>query len=190
MEKFIKYCREHGGGTIVEFGTLTGTSTKFIADNWNDKIVTIDGWKGLPKSEKELPHTGIWNEGAYTGNKEEVQALLSPYKNVLMIDSWINKLEDPSVYNIGIVVGANIDVDIYESTMDSLLWLSRCDWLNDEVIIRFDDWDHPCDGDSEMRKQVSLHNQLAYSDFLKSSVYQSTLLSVDNYFAHFKLKRK
>jgi hypothetical protein len=190
MENFIKYCKGRGEGDIVEFGTLTGSTSEIMAKNCDNKIFTIDGWKGLPKSEKELPHNGVWNEGAFTGNKNEVENILGNYKNVTMIDSWINQLDTPKSYGIGKIIGANIDVDIYESTIDSLTWLDKCEWVDDEVIVRFDDWDHPCNGDSEMRRQVSLHNKAAYNDFLKSTGYTSESLFVSDYIAIFKLKRK
>lgn len=188
--EFLDNCKKQGNGTILEFGTFSGYSARWLAERWspsNGKIITIDGWKGLPKSEKILPSNGVWKEGAFTGNKEKVAKDLSIFENVKMVDSWINKLEEPSKYGVGVVVGANIDVDIYESTIDSLTWLDKCEWLNNEVIVRFDDWDHP--GTEAFRNEVAQHNKLAWSDFINKSGYQSTKLFEDNYAAVFKLKR-
>lgn len=188
---FVRECKKQGTGDIIEFGTFTGNSTKFLAENWKaglGNIFTVDGWEGLPKSLKELPSNGFWDEGAFTGNKLEVERLLAPYNHVTMIDSWINELNPPETYKIGPIVGANIDVDIYESTIDSLEYLLRCEWVNNEIIIRFDDWDHP--SSEELRKQVAQHNKLAWSDFLqKYPNFESTLLHKDPWVAIFKLKK-
>jgi hypothetical protein len=55
LTDFINYCNNRGEGDIVEFGTFSGNSTKKIASKWNKgKLFTIDGWKGLPKSEKKI----------------------------------------------------------------------------------------------------------------------------------------
>jgi len=189
-KEFLDNCKKHGNGTILEFGTFSGYSAKWIAERWktsNGKLITIDGWKGLPKSEKTLPSNGVWKEGAFTGNKAKVEKDLSIFENVEMIDSWINQLDVPKKYNVGAVIGANIDVDIYESTMDSLLWLDKCDWLNNEVIIRFDDWDHP--GTPQFRNEVAQHNKLAWADFLSKTGYKSTKLNEDAFASVFKLKR-
>jgi hypothetical protein len=192
LERFILFLIENNMlGDIIEFGTFSGNTAKTMALLWSKNkgnIFTIDGWMGLPKSEKELPSNGAWNEGEFTGNKLEVEKLLKPYENVKMIDSWINKLEDPKNYEIGKIVGANIDVDIYESTMDSLKYLLKCEWVNNEIIIRFDDWNHP-DITEDLRRQVFQHNKLAYEDFLKETKLESTLLLESEYVAIFKLKR-
>lgn len=182
--EFINACKAIGHGTIIEFGTCTGHSADFIASHWkknNGEIFTIDGWQGLPKSEKAIPEN--WHEGAFTGNKQIVTEKLAKYNNVTMIDSWINQLKEPSYYSIGKVIAANIDVDIYESTVDSLNWLDKCEWLNDEVIVRFDDWSHP------KAVNVEFHNQLAYSEFIASKKYTSTLIKQDTHVAIFKIKR-
>ncbi len=185
QNEFIKACKAIGKGTIVEFGTCTGYSADFIAQNWsksNGEIFTIDGWLGLPKSDKIIPEN--WNEGAFKGDKEKVAEKLSKYNNITMIDSWINLLKEPVEYNIGKVVAANVDVDIYESTVDSLSWLDKCEWLNDEVIVRFDDWAHPSHNET-----VKYHNKLAYSEFIERTKYSSTTIASDQYCVVFKIKR-
>jgi hypothetical protein len=185
---FLQNCKKHGNGTILEFGTFSGYSARWIAERWlptDGKLITIDGWKGLPKSEKQLPSNGVWVEGAFTGDKDKVAKDLAEFTNVSMIDSWINELDKPETYEVGTVVGANIDVDIYESTIDSLKWLDTCDWFNNEVIVRFDDWDHP--GTKQFRYEVAQHNKLAWSDFLKETGYKSEKLGEDAFAAVFKL---
>lgn len=195
---FINECKNKNKGTILEFGTFTGNSTSYIGDNWlpeNGRIITIDGWKGLPKSDKAV--TDNWKEGTFTGNKQEVEKNLSEYKNITMIDSWINELDSPKSYDVGMVIGANIDVDIYESTVDTLLWLDKCEWLDNEIIIRFDDWScvigHSYEGGvitEEIKKINDLHNKLAYYEFLEKTGYESIEVYEDGYCAVFKLKRK
>ena len=191
--EFINECKVKNKGTLLEFGTCTGDSTEFLAVNWkeeNGKIITIDGWEGLPKSQKVIPDN--WTEGTFKGNKIQVTERLSIFKNVEIVDSWINELKDPIAYNVGYVVGSNIDVDIYESTIDSLMWLDKCDWVDDEVVVRFDDWDAPIGGrvTKEVKDILKQHNQLAYSDFLNRTGNISECLISDDYCAVFKLKRK
>ena len=192
LYEFLKFIIESNSlGDIVEFGTFSGNTAKQMSSIWvksKGNIFTIDGWLGLPVSKKELPSNGAWDEGSFTGNKIEVEKLLEPHENIKMIDSWINKLEDPDTYGISKIVGANIDVDIYESTLDSLKYLLRCEWVNNEIIIRFDDWDHP--SDNETRRQIAQHNKLAWIDFLSNNPeLKPTMLLESNYAAIFKLKR-
>jgi hypothetical protein len=188
--EFIKECKDKEG-CLLEFGTCTGNSAIFLAEKWwPNKVFTIDGFEGLPKTEKEAPVN--WHEGAFRKDYHTIKQRLSPYNNIRVIHSWINELENPEYYNIGPVVGANVDVDIYESTRDSLNWLDMCEWFNDEVIIRFDDWSTPVGFNGatiEIIEKVALHNKLAYSEFLEKTGYKSEIIEEDEFVAVFKLKR-
>lgn len=192
-KEFVKECKSRSEGTILEFGTATGDSAVFLSENCkkNDRIITIDGFEGLPSSEKDIPDN--WVVGAFKGDGgHKAKKRLAKYENISVIHSWINELKSPIAYNVGTVIAANIDVDIYESTVDSLSWLDRCDWLNDEVIIRFDDWDSPVGGrvTEDVKRRIELHNKLAYSEFLDRTGYISETIAEDEYCAVFKVKRK
>lgn len=158
---FAETCRERGPGDIIEFGTREGDSTVVIAEEYKlGNIFTIDGFEGLPGTAHGTLSNNVWREGAFKADKDTVIKRLSEFPNVKVIASWISDLKNPSEYGIGKVVGANIDVDIYESTLDSLLYLDKCVW--DEVVVRFDDWDY-----HTMQDEVKKHNQAAFADYIR-----------------------
>ena len=113
-------------------------------------IFTIDHFKGLEKTSKPLPNTSDWREGSFAlgawnslGSEfprtiEEALEKLSIKTNIKPIVSDIHQLTTPSDYGIGKIAICNVDVDIYEPTVSSLEFLSKCEWS--EVFIRFDDW--------------------------------------------------
>jgi hypothetical protein len=77
--------------------------------------------------------------------------------------SDIHKLTEPKDYNIGKIAICNVDVDIYEPTVSSLEFLSKCEWS--EVFIRFDDW-HGGEPDYDQ------HERLAFSEWIEKYNYQ------------------
>jgi len=138
-------------GDVLEFGTCTCQSSIQLATMFPDKtIFTIDHFKGLEKTSKPLPNTSDWREGSFAlgawnalGSEfpktiEEALEKLSIKPNIKPIISDIHQLTSPSDYGIGKIAICNVDVDIYEPTVSSLEFLSKCEWS--EVFIRFDDW--------------------------------------------------
>lgn len=139
-------------GDVLEFGTCTCQSAIELATRFPDKtIFTIDHFKGLEKTNKPLPRTSDWREGAFALGRPEFHNLsefpktieealqkLSVKKNIKPIVEDIHSLKDPSEYGITDIALVNIDVDIYEPTVSSLNFLSKCIW--NQVFIRFDDW--------------------------------------------------
>lgn len=50
-------------GDIVEFGTFTGASTKLLSNMFPEKVIfTIDHFKGLEKTNKNVPSDSDWIE--------------------------------------------------------------------------------------------------------------------------------
>jgi hypothetical protein len=138
-------------GDVLEFGTCTCQSAIQLATMFPDKtIFTIDHFMGLEKTSKPLPNTSDWREGSFAlgawnslGSEfprtiEEALEKLSIKTNIKPIVSDIHQLTTPSDYGIGKIAICNVDVDIYEPTVSSLEFLSKCEWS--EVFIRFDDW--------------------------------------------------
>lgn len=138
-------------GDVLEFGTCTCQSAIQLATMFpNKKIFTIDHFKGLEKSSKPLPSSSDWREGSFALGAwnatsdvfpktiEEALKKLSIKPNIKPIVSDIHQLTSPSDYGIGKISICNIDVDIYEPTVSSLEFLTKCEWS--EVFIRFDDW--------------------------------------------------
>ena len=167
-------------GDIVEFGTFSCESAIQLSKDFeNRKIFTIDHFEGLEKTEKNIPKGSYWSEGMFglshpefinnsrvQKTKTEALLKLSPYKNVSMIISDVHKLTEPKDYNIGKIAAVNVDVDIYEPTVSSLEFVTKCEW--DKLFIRFDDWHG---GESEYDE----HERLAFSEWINKYGYKYTI---------------
>ena len=163
-------------GDVLEFGTCTCQSAIQLATVLPEKtIFTIDHFQGLEKTNKPLPKTSDWIEGSFAlgswnaiGQEfprtiEEAKQKLSIRPNITLVLSDIHKLTEPSDYGISKVAICNVDVDIYEPTVSSLEFLSKCEWS--EVFIRFDDW-HGGEPDYDQ------HERLAFSEWIEKYNYQ------------------
>jgi len=163
-------------GDVVEFGTFTGGSTKALSYMFPDKtIFTIDHFEGLEKTKKNVPSGSDWIEKAFALNNplyinngnvpksiDEVRKRFEEHNNIKMIISDVHKLTEPSDYGISKVSICNIDVDIYEPTVSSLEFLTKCEWS--EVFIRFDDW-HGAE------PQYDHHERLAFIEWIEKYKY-------------------
>jgi hypothetical protein len=164
-------------GDIIEFGTFSCESAIRLSIDFKDrKIYTIDHFEGLEKTSKNLPKESDWSEGMFNlshpefidnsripKTKEEALLKLSPYTNVTMIVSDVHKLTEPKDYNIGKIAAVNLDVDIYEPSVSSLEFVSKCEW--NELFIRFDDWHG---GESEYDE----HERLAFTEWINKYGYK------------------
>lgn len=163
-------------GDIIEFGTCTCQSAIILATLFPNKtIFTIDHFQGLEKTSKPLPNTSDWREGSFALGAwnamtdvfpktiEQAKRKLSSKSNIKLVLSDIHKLTKPEDYNIGKIAICNLDVDIYEPTVSSLEFLSKCEWS--EVFIRFDDW-HGGEPDYDQ------HERLAFSEWIEKYNYQ------------------
>jgi hypothetical protein len=163
-------------GEVIEFGTFTAQSTLNLSTQFPDKkIFTIDHFKGLEVTNKNVPEGSDWIESAFAiGNPlyenihsipktiDEVKEKLRGCSNVKMIIEDVHKLTNPSDYGISKISICNIDVDIYEPTVSALEFLTKCEWS--EVFIRFDDWHG---GESEYDQ----HERLAFSEWIEKYKY-------------------
>ena len=164
-------------GDVVEFGTFTGKSTLLLSELFPDrKVITIDHFQGLEKTNKNVPSDSDWIEHAfalanplYVENTdvpksiEEVESRFEGRTNIEMIIQDVHKLELPTYYSIGEVGVCNIDVDIYEPTVSALEFLTKCKWS--EVVIRFDDW-HGGEGEYDQ------HERLAFAEWIEKYNYE------------------
>jgi hypothetical protein len=167
-------------GDVIEFGTFTGHSTKVLSGSFPDKtIFTIDHFKGLEKTNKNVPSDSDWIEHAfaldnplYVNNSnvpksiDEVRQRFLGHDNIKMIISDVHELTEPSDYGISKVAVCNLDVDIYEPAVSSLEFLSKCEWS--EVFIRFDDWHG---GEPEYDQ----HERLAFTEWIEKYKYEYTI---------------
>jgi hypothetical protein len=162
-------------GDVLEFGTCTCQSAIELANLFPDKtIFTVDHFEGLEKSKKPLPRTSDWREGSFALGAwnakhivfpktiEEAKQKLSVKSNIKLVLSDIHKLTEPKDYNINEIAICNVDVDIYEPTVSSLEFLTKCKWS--EIFIRFDDWH----GGEE---EYNHHERLAFTEWITKYKY-------------------
>jgi hypothetical protein len=176
IKDFVVRKRYNLIGEVIEFGTFTGRSTLNLSSQFPEKkIYTIDHFKGLEVTNKNVPEGSDWIESAFAiGNPlyenihsipktiDEVKEKLRGCSNVEMIIEDVHKLKNPSDYGISKISICNIDVDIYEPTVSALEFLTKCEWS--EVFIRFDDWHG---GESEYDQ----HERLAFSEWIEKYKY-------------------
>ncbi|CAB4137489.1 hypothetical protein UFOVP323_30 [uncultured Caudovirales phage] len=163
-------------GDIIEFGTFSCESALFLASQFPDKkIYTIDHFLGLEESNKSLPASSNWTKGQFAlghpdyqaghipKNIEEAKEKLSRRDNIELILSDVHDLTHPNDYGIGKLAAANVDVDIYEPTVSSLEFLTKCEW--NEIFIRFDDW-------HGNEVEYDEHERLAFIEWIEKYNYQ------------------
>lgn len=163
-------------GNVLEFGTGSGRSTEQIVNQIpNRKIITFDGFQGLPKTNKIVPKNTPWGEGQLKFNEDETRARLSKYSNIHIHKCMTYELKNPEFYSINLIAGVNIDLDLYEGTMDALHFCDKCNWQ--KLLLRFDDWGaYP----HQNKHEVSEHEEAAFNDFIHETKYSYTI------FEHYK----
>jgi len=176
IRNFIEGKKYNLQGDVLEFGTFTGSSTKTLASMFPEKkIFTIDHFQGLEATKKGIPEGIDWEENSFSiynpiykdnanvpKSIDELQRRFQPYPNIKMIVEDVHKLREPNFYGISKIAVCNVDVDIYEPTVSSLEFLTKCVW--NEVFIRFDDWHG---GESKF----DLHERLAFTEWIEKYKY-------------------
>lgn len=100
-------------GDIAEVGVYQGGSARIICQNKQDKsLYLFDTFEGIPSSD------GIYKKGDYKSNYSTVKSSLSKYSNVFIYKGIFPETSEPIKDKKFSMV--HLDVDIYQSTMDSL----------------------------------------------------------------------
>jgi hypothetical protein len=156
-------------GDILEFGTGSGSSSDFIANNTDKKrkIFTFDGFQGLPETKKHIPVGTGWERGAYCHDEANVRNYLKKHQNVFIEKTMSWDLKKPEEYNIGKIIAANMDFDLYEGTLDALRFIDKCIWTT--LLLRFDDWG--CYS-HQIASEVDAHEKAAFFDWIEETKYQ------------------
>lgn len=156
-------------GDVLEFGTGSGSSSEYIANNINNKrkIFTFDGFQGLPKTKKGIPINTGWEVGAYCYDEQKIKNKLKRYNNVFVIKTMTNNLKKPMDYGINNIIAANMDLDLYEGTLDGLRFIGDCTW--NVLLLRFDDWG--CYS-HQIASEVDAHEKAAFFDWIEETKYQ------------------
>lgn len=172
IEEFVQFINSDkslNDGCILEFGTGGGHSTKRIASSTTRTIHTYDGFSGLPKTEKGIPEGTGWFEGALFFEEQKTRDYLSDNTNVYVHKCLTFDLKEPAEYGIQKICAVNIDVDLYEGTIDALRFADKCEW--DMLLIRFDDWGY-YEG-IQIKEQVDAHEKAAFYDWLTETGYDA-----------------
>ena len=131
IPEFVAYTNENDESNqkaILEFGTGSGRSTARMAEGTKRPIITFDGFAGLPKTEKGVPVGTGWEEGALFFDENQTRELLKPFDHVKVYKCMTWDLKEPADYGIEEISGVNIDVDLYEGTIDAFRWAAKCKW--------------------------------------------------------------
>lgn len=164
---FINQIKEPGD--VLEFGTGSGGSTSIIANiiSKKRKIFTFDGFEGLPETKKGIPAGTGWEKGKYFYDINQVKNRLKHYENVFIEKTMTWDLKDPKEYNINKIIAVNMDLDLYEGTLDALRFIDKCDWIT--ILFRFDDWgSYP----HQIASEVDAHEKAAFFDWIHETKYQ------------------
>lgn len=154
-------------GDILEFGTGSANSTKMIAIRTTEKkIITFDGFVGLPKTEKGIPIETGWDEGNLKFDYDNAISILSEFEKVKVYKRMSWELNEPSEFGIDKVSAVNFDFDLYEGTLDALRFVQKCKW--NKIIFRFDDWGayH-----FQIAEEVDRHEKAAFYDWINETKY-------------------
>jgi hypothetical protein len=154
-------------GDILEFGTGSGDSTRTISTRTiGKKIITFDGFVGLPKTEKGIPKETGWDEGNLKFDYNNTILKLSKYEKVKIYKCMSWELTEPSDYGIDEVSSVNFDFDLYEGTLDALRFVQKCKW--EKILFRFDDWGayH-----FQVAEEVDKHEKAAFYDWINETNY-------------------
>lgn len=171
-------------GDCLEFGTGSGSSAKIIAENLGDvKIFTFDGFVGLPKTNKVVPRGTPWNEGDLKFDEASTRGLLSPFKNVIVEKTMTWELKEPNQYGINKISAVNMDLDLYEGTLDALYFMDKCEWTN--ILLRFDDWGYYVNT-TQIKEEVEEHEKAAFFDFINEKKYNYTFYENYNVLSDYK----
>jgi len=146
-------------GDIVEFGTMTGETSRAMAFSMlavekqyslpPKRIHLYDSFEGLPDPDRspdlESPHVvlGHWSRGGCVGltkTELEVQiSLILPNERYSLVEGWYSETVPliPSGQRFAMI---HVDSDLYSSAIDALTPLFARGQVSRGAVICFDDW--------------------------------------------------
>lgn len=140
------------GGTSLEFGVFRGNSylyqAKAISKKYpTSKLVGFDSWQGLPEEAGSVWRPSFHAKGRYSSTKDIVLSRLQAAglendQRLSFVDGFYSEsLSNEARRRIHDVIFVNIDVDIYQSTIELLDFIKPL--LRPGVILYWDDWKDP-----------------------------------------------
>lgn len=159
----IKYIKDNIDVTntdFYEFGINHGDSfyrLNAYIENYQlkpNKIWGFDSFVGLPREKEGLPIINGWEEGYFNvkqdmgveSTDEVIKKILSKNNTSLpceMIAGFFNKsLTTTLIKEKGLKKASfiDIDVDLYQSTIDVFDFMIQNDLIHDTCLVNFDDW--------------------------------------------------
>lgn len=144
-------------GDIAEFGTMTGTSARYLAaamsafSHWDSSrhLHLFDSFEGFPEADNDIdrnsPHvaSGIWGKGECYGIGPSYLSKMCrkfiPESRIHIHAGWFNQTLPllPKSCKFALV---HLDCDLYQSTLSVLDDLFTHDRLTDGAVLLFDDW--------------------------------------------------
>jgi hypothetical protein len=111
-------------GSIAEVGVYQGTTARLIAElKGEKKLFLFDTFEGMPN--KKISTKDDWELNTHTDTSlSHVQKYLSAYSNIFFIqgqfpESIVNSSDTSPIHNEKFCF-VNLDVDLYQSTLDGL----------------------------------------------------------------------
>jgi len=105
-------------GDIAEIGTFNGASAKLISEiKGNKHLYVFDSFEGLP--EKKNFDAAHFHKGQFQSDYNVVKEYLSSYKNVHIYKGFFPEFNSDVVKDKKFSF-VHLDVDLYDSTIDSL----------------------------------------------------------------------
>jgi O-methyltransferase len=140
------------GGTSLEFGVFRGNSYVYQAQEiakkyTHDKLMGFDSWQGLPDEANSVWRPSFHAKGEYSSTKDIVIHKLDIVglkddKRLSFVDGFYSdSLTEELRSKINDVIFVNIDVDIYQSTIELLDFIGPL--LRPGVVLYWDDWKDP-----------------------------------------------
>jgi len=151
-------CGADVAGDVAEFGTMTGTTARLLAQALHDldhahngkkKLHLFDSFIGLPDAESDVdrqsPHvqSGAWDPGRCRGISQQqlsdICTQLLPREKVLIYDGWFKDTlcRIPDGTQLALV---HVDCDLYQSAMDVFDYCFSRHVIAPGAAVFCDDW--------------------------------------------------
>ena len=165
----LNYVKPFLDGSFIEFGVCTSDSmcqalSHFI--NINNKpnfVFGFDSFEGLPDEKEGVQIPSNWVKGGFAlkdhcprwgGERTKeaglryIEQQLQPYRNfdinIKLISGWFKDTLNKDIVKLiksNKAMFVHIDTDIYISTLEVLDFIFNNNILEDQCLIKYDDWD-------------------------------------------------
>ncbi len=155
--RFSQSCGTGQRGDYLEFGIFRGFTLWYAQALARDleiadmRFFGFDSFRGLPEVTG-IDGAGEFSTGQYCASRDEVESHLSAmdvdWKRTHLIEGFYDRTLVPALrdaYSMKHCAVAVIDCDLYESTLQALMWLYPL--LVENSVLLFDDW-HNFNGSS------------------------------------------